>query len=114
MEGKETGQEFYDRVMMLKVRLEKNFGRLNKLIGEIEKQENEITIDEYEENQLDADEILSDIQAMSTNYKAKQQVKAPMEEKEMRRQIEFKKRLQSSHLDQVNRKTSYLELSLCC
>ena len=64
MEGGGTEQKFYDRVTIFKVKLEKNFGKLNELIGEIEKQKNEITIDEYEESQLDAEEILSELQRL--------------------------------------------------
>ena len=54
---------------MMKARIENNLKKLKELIDEIDSQGSEITTEEYEESQGDAEERILDLQVLIMNTK---------------------------------------------
>ena len=90
--SEKKGQDFYDKVTMMKARIDNNLKKLKELIDEIESQGSEITTKEYEESQGDAEERIIDLQVLIVNYKEKQQAKLKLEETEIKRKFELKEK----------------------
>ena len=85
LKSETKGQDFYDKATMMKARIENNLKRLKELIDEIDSQGSEITTEEYEKSQGDAEERILDLQVLIMNYKDEQQAKLKLEETEIKR-----------------------------
>ena len=92
LKNEEKGQDFYDKATIMKARIENNLKKLKELVDEIESQGSEITTEEYEESQGDAEERILDLQVLIMNYKEKQQARLQLEETEIKRKFELKER----------------------
>ena len=69
LKSETKGQDFYDKATMMKARIENNLKKLKELIDEIDSQGSEITTEEYEESQGDAEERILDLQVLIMNTK---------------------------------------------
>jgi len=85
LKSETKGEDFYDKATMMKARIENNLKKLKELIDEIDSQGSEITTEEYEESQGDAEERILDLQVLIMNYKEERQAKLKLEETKIKR-----------------------------